>query len=95
MRYDALERRKRVVGLFFVLGLAALVALAYVGVETSAATALWLFLLVRLLIGFVVAWLVLPIVWFLRRRLRLPKTPAAILYLLLTAAIAGTIFVAL
>ncbi len=95
VEYDALRRRKRSLALFFLIGLASLLFLAYLGVDSSAAADVWFFILIRLLIGFLVAWLVLPLIWFLRRRLRLPKTPAGILFLVLTLAFTILIFVAM
>src|SRR5687768_10514386 len=85
VRYDALERRGRGVAIFFLVGIGALILLGYLGIEANVAADLWFFILIRLIIGLVIASLVLPFIWFLRRRAKLPKTPAGILFLILTA----------
>jgi hypothetical protein len=92
VRYDAIERRTRSVALFFLIGVGTLFALAFIGIDSTLAAELWFFLLVRLLIGLVIASLVLPMIWFLRRRARLPKTPAGILFIVLTAALTILVF---
>ena len=91
VEYDALDRKKDALALFFLIGLGLIIVLAFVGVDSAAAADLWFFLLIRLVIGFVVACAVLPIIWFLRRRFKLHKTPAAFLFLLL--ALTGTLLV--
>ncbi|HEX9817165.1 MAG TPA: hypothetical protein VGB18_09315 [Candidatus Thermoplasmatota archaeon] len=84
VEYDAITRRKRSLALFFLIGLGMIIGLAFIGIDSSGAADLWLFLLIRFVIGFVIACLILPIIWLLRRRLKLPKTPAAFLFLALT-----------
>lgn len=84
VEYDALDRKKRALALFFLIGLGVLMFLAFMGVDSGAAADLWFFLLIRFVIGFVIACMVLPVIWLLRRRLKLPKTPAAFLFLALT-----------
>lgn len=92
VEYDALNRRKRSLALFFLIGLGILIGLAFLGIDSSGAADLWLFLLIRFVIGFVIACLVLPIIWVLRRRLKLPKTPAAFLFLALTLGFTLLVF---
>jgi hypothetical protein len=95
IEYDALERRKKGLALFFLIGLAALITLGYLGFDSSAAASLWFFILIRLLIAFFIAWLVLPLIWFFRRRMGMGKTPAGLLFIALTLALTILFFVAL
>ena len=92
VQYDALERRGRSVAIFFLAGVGSLILLAYLGIEATVAADLWFFILIRLLIGLVIASLVLPFIWFLRRRAKLPKTPAGLLFLGLTAVLTILVF---
>jgi hypothetical protein len=92
VQYDALERRRRSLAIFFLAGIGALIVLGYIGVEATVAADLWFFLLIRLLIGLVIASLVLPFIWFLRRRAKLAQTPAGLLFLLLTAVLTILVF---
>lgn len=87
VEYDALSRRKRGLFLFFAIGLVVLIGLSFAGYDTTLATSLWFLLLVRLLLALVVAAMVLPGIWWLRRHAGLKKTPAALLFLVVTVVL--------